>query len=263
MNRLSEYIQVYQSPFWQLNSCLVQHLGTSIAWDIAFTTPEIYGILDQVRDVHSIEKFHIYTHGDYDHIVAYPYLEGFVHLASEAMTERNDKQHSIDKLRRADHEFYFERPYEYAYPSIEKIVLKDCIQESVQLGSLEAIILKAGGHTGDGIFTVIPELSLWVAGDYLSDIEFPFIEDSIDEYFKTLDLADKILQDHQPEFMIPGHGSYSCSIRDTKHRIDQSRSYLDSLIKPDIKDWRASWGHSPFETILDKIHLENIHRVRS
>ena len=63
--------------------------------------------------------------------------------------------------------------------------------------------------------------------------------------------------------MVPGHGTIAYTTKEILNRIDHSTRYLDSLVVPDIVDWRISWGYSPFESFLDKMHQKNIDYVRS
>ncbi len=257
-------LAVYQSAFWQLNSVCLYHHTTSLVWDPAYTPSEMNAIwADANKNIYA-EKSLIFTHGDFDHIVGYPPFEGFTMIGSDLMNSRKDKEAVCSQVQAIDQEFYINRD-----PSVQFPVL-DCIIKPVEdglpfkLGSLDILFYKSAGHTSDGIFTIVPEFGLWVAGDYLSDIEFPFVEGDLASYYETLDRCNKILINHSIAFMVPGHGSIADNTTEIKERIDRSLRYLDSLKKDGlIQDWRASWGPSPFGHFLDKMHLKNIAHVRA
>ena len=255
-----DHIKVFQSAYWQLNSIVCNYLGTTIVWDPAYTDREINDIYLEARKTFSDEKYLIYTHGDFDHILGDAHFEGFQKLGSMNMAQKTNKAKVIEQINTTDDEYYLDRLHSIQFPILDQVIEENI---SLMLGSVETYFYKAGGHTSDGMFTIIPSIGLWVAGDYLSDIEFPFIEDNIDEYYKTLDTADRILNSFDIKFMVPGHGNPTNSTSQIKSRIDQSLRYLDSFTKPNIDDWRKSWGYSPFEKSLDKMHLKNIKHVRS
>lgn len=59
--------------------------------------------------------------------------------------------------------------------------------EQLKIGSTTLNFYEAKGHTDVGIFTIIEPLGVWIAGDYFSNIEFPFIYSSSKDYIQTLE----------------------------------------------------------------------------
>ena len=258
--RISDHIQVFQSALWQLNSTHIHFQDTSIVFDPAYLPFEINAIATQANNPVWSHRYLIYTHGDFDHIVGNHWFEGFEQLGSLAMAKRNNTDHILSQINTFDQENYITRPYPVSYPELNYMPdVKDSL--SIKLGSVELILFKASGHTSDGLFYIIPELKLWIAGDYLSDIEFPFIEDGLKEYYDTLERADKIINEFDIDFLIPGHGTIAFTKSEMISRLDKSINYLNGLAGGANPDWRASWGHSPFETFLDKMHRNNLAQV--
>jgi len=255
--RVSDSIQVFQSALWQLNSTCIHYLDTTIVVDPAYLPTEIQLISDFASHSRWDKRYIVYTHGDFDHIVGSHCFEGFEHVGSMAMADRPDTGRVITQIEVFDQENYISRPQPMGYPELDhKLNISE--SQTIKLGSIEICVYKAGGHTADGLFYIIPELKLWIAGDYLSDIEFPFIEDSIEEYNRTMARATKIVNEFEIDFIIPGHGSIAFTKEEIASRIERSINYLDSLRNKVKPDWRASWGHSPFEIYLNKMHQNNL-----
>ncbi|MEO5583642.1 MAG: MBL fold metallo-hydrolase [Saprospiraceae bacterium] len=263
MKKISDRINLFQSAFWQLNSTVCHHAETTIVWDPAYSEPEIQAIHDDAFRSKESNRFLIFTHGDFDHIVGSPQFTDFKKVGSFRLSERADQSRILEQIQVTDHEFYLDRVHQIEFPVLD-FPLKLIDPLSIRMGNIEMFFHKAGGHTPDGLFTVIPALQLLVAGDYLSDIEFPFIEDNIEDYYKTLEGAEAILKQYDIKFMVPGHGQPADSKKQIYLRIDQSKRYLDSFHNiEEVPDWTETWGESPFKRYLDKAHQKNISYVRS
>jgi len=257
-----DHLYVFQSRWWQLNSVLCNHRFTTLIWDPAYDQIELDIISEQANKLESNSNYLIYTHGDYDHIPGGPDFKEFKQVGSVAFEERKDKNRVVEQIENLDHEFYVKRNAQVTFPTLD-IKIATATPGILKLGNLEAHFYRAGGHTPDGLFTIIPELGLWVAGDYLSDIEFPFVEDKLEDYFETLAAARQIMKDYELKVMVPGHGNPAFTREEVLSRIDSSERYLNSLTLANIPDWKTSWGNSPFHLFLDKMHQKNIRHARS
>src|SRR5690606_28513796 len=77
--------------------------------------------------------------------------------------------------------------------------------------------------------TVVEPGGLMIAGDYLSDVEFPFIEDSSEEYLRTLDKAERMIEKHSVQLLVPGHGRATEDRGEMWRRLEASRQYIVGL----------------------------------
>ncbi len=68
-------------------------------------------------------------------------------------------------------------------------------------------------------------------GDYLSDVEFPFVEHSFADYWATLDKLDALIQSGKVEILISGHGPHTSNPAEMARRVLDSRQYLADLEK--------------------------------
>ena len=263
MKHLSgDHFYIFKSRWWQLNSILCNLHSTTLIWDPAYHPQELESISFQATQLAADSKYLLFTHGDYDHVVGGVHFEGYQRVGSTTFRDKPDKEQVIEQINNLDHEFYIERKQPVTFPVLD-IPITPTNPTTVKLGNLEVLFFRAAGHTPDGLFTVVPELGLWVAGDYLSDIEFPFVEDRLMDYFETLETARKLLDDYTINVMVPGHGNPAYSKVEILKRIDHSEQYLKSLTQDNIPDWRTTWGHSPFHLFLDKMHFKNKTHVRS
>jgi len=263
MQHLSgDHFYIFQSRWWQLNSILCNLHSTTLIWDPAYDPFELEAILIQAAKFESSSKYLLFTHGDYDHIAGGVNFEDYQLVGSTAFRDKSDKEQVIQQINNLDHEFYVERKKPVTFPVLD-IPIVPANPTILKLGNLEVIFFRAAGHTPDGLFTLVPELGLWVAGDYLSDIEFPFVEDELKDYLATLETARRLLDDYAIKVMVPGHGNPAYSKDEILKRIDHSERYVNSLTQDTTPDWRTTWGSSPFHHFLDKMHLKNIAHVRS
>ena len=79
---------------------------------------------------------------------------------------------------------------------------------------------------------IIPEKNLWVAGDYLSNIEIPLIDDNFESYTTTLKKAMEIFTEFSDvHILIQGHGDITKERAEIQQRIENDTSYLKMLKK--------------------------------
>ncbi|HNR07444.1 MAG TPA: MBL fold metallo-hydrolase [Saprospiraceae bacterium] len=254
--------RIFQSCFWQLNSVVYHENKTVLCWDPAYSAAEIERIRAAMDPSGIVDHYLLYTHGDYDHIAGDSAFTGPLRVGSFGMAERRDKAEALGLIEAVDHEYYVRRDFPPRFPKLD-IKVEDKGPSTQRLSDVEVHFFPAPGHTADGLFTLIPSMGLWIAGDYLSDIEFPFVTD-LGAYAQTLETASRILEDFPIEVMVPGHGNVALRRAEILDRIERSKAYLGSLEGSErIKPWQESWGTSPFYSFLDKMHEKNIQQVRS
>lgn len=254
--------QIFQSRFWQLNSIVYYENRTALCWDPAYTPMEIEQVGAALAHFRPTDQFILYTHGDYDHIAGDFLFNGALRVGSVKMENKPDKVEELQQIVSVDHEFYILRDKPLLFPTLD-ILISDSGPSRHRLGNVDVHFYPAPGHTPDGLFSIIPSQGLWISGDYLSDIEFPFVTD-LKAYTETLDTASHILEAYPIQTLVPGHGNAAFSSSGIRDRIERSKSYLKSLEGPDpVMPWQESWGLSPFSTFLDKMHEKNIQQVRS
>jgi len=134
------------------------------------------------------------------------------------------KQAILEEIRQFDDDYYVVRPYPIVYPQVDIMIEED--GHVLEVGSTRLTFYLAPGHTNDGLITVVDPLGIVIAGDYLSDIEFPYMYHSSTEYMRTLLKADQIIKAHNPQLLIPGHGNVTADQLEMEQRRLTAEDYI-------------------------------------
>jgi hydroxyacylglutathione hydrolase len=225
-----EHVTVYQSALYKTNSIVIE-------------TPEIVLVVDPCWLPQEVEKLRhhadwvlgdrelylLITHSDYDHIIGYGAFPNPRVIASRQLQEQSDqhKLSTLEQIRQFDDDYYIDRPYPIVYPQVDITVEKD--GQVLEFGSTRLTFYLASGHTEDGIITVIEPSGIVIAGDYLSDIEFPYIYHSSHEYMNTMAKINTLITEHNPQLLIPGHGSVTEDQAEMQRRRLASEHYIKHM----------------------------------
>lgn len=223
-------LTVYQSALYMTNSIVLE-------------TPELVLIVDPNWLPQEVEKlrhhadwvlgdrqlYMLFTHSDYDHIIGYGAFPSARVIASRQLQDQpdHDKQSILEDIRQFDDDYYIVRPYPIEYPQVDIVIEED--GHVLEVGSTRLTFYHAPGHTSDGLITVVDPGGIVIAGDYVSDIEFPYIYHSSTEYMKTLAKIDMIIQVHNPQLLIPGHGDVTEDQVEMQHRRLASEHYISRM----------------------------------
>jgi len=221
-------LTVFQSALFQTTSAVVEGEGFVLVADPTWLPREVEEIAAFVRDVRAGRSLYLlFTHSDYDHILGGGAFPDAVTIAGRAFAYNPNKERSVQKIRDWDSEYYVQRPYDIRYPQVDIVAAHD--GQELVFGETRLTFYEAPGHTPDGLFSVIEPHGVLIAGDYLSDIEFPFISQSSTAYEKTLGKLDGIWERHAVRVLVPGHGRVATSREEMRHRQRQSLDYIHAL----------------------------------
>ena len=122
------------------------------------------------------------------------------------------------------------------------------------------------GHNRDGMFTLIEPTGVLIAGDYLSNVEFPYIYHSIADYEQSLDKVEGLILDGRVKLLIPGHGDITEDVEEMRKRLVDSRRYIADLVKA-VKNQEPFsmdrlWEQYDFPIIMSKFHEGNMSLVK-
>jgi len=256
-------IKVFQSALYQTNSAVIETEDLMLVVDPNWLPNEIAEIKNHIKATQDNRPIYLFfTHSDYDHIIGYKAIENVITIASIEFDNNERKDEIIEQIRSFDDQYYIKRCYQIEYPKIDYIIFED--GQKLMLGDTTITFYKANGHTEDGLFAVVEPLGIIIAGDYLSDIEFPFILSNSSDYDKTLLKINDILKNHNVELLIPGHGNVGKGVNEILRRQNDSLNYIHKLrellknnqpIDNLIKDYS-------FPRFLKKLHQENAEIIR-
>lgn len=225
----NEDVTVFQSAIFQTTSTVVQTKDLVLLVDPTWLPHEIEEIQKYVSQIRNGRKLYLlFTHGDFDHIIGYQAFPDAITIGSKGMDELSDKEEMLALIRDFDRKYYIERNYSILFPQLDIVIEREGKQ--VAIGETRLTFCLAPGHTQDGLFTIIEPLGIWIAGDYLSDFELPFLYHSSKEYLETLEKAREIMRKIKPSLLIPGHGKVTTDHDEMRRRIATSHLFLQRLI---------------------------------
>lgn len=260
----NENVIIFESAIYRTTTCLIKddkHLFLVDPNLLPIEINFIKNVFDAERS--SKECVLAFTHSDYDHIIGYGKFKEYKTLASKAFVDTDDKINQLDAIRKFDDQYYVGRDYTVEYPSIKLII--DGEEERV-IGNDLYQFYPAPGHTSDGILIFNKTKGVLVVGDYLSNIEFPFVYDEFQHYLSTLQTLEKIIETEEVNLLVVGHGDATVSKAEMINRIQDSRAYLlnlqDSILHNNPFDLNSLLSKYHFPKGLIKSHEENVKLLR-
>lgn len=257
-----EKLTVFQSVLYQTTTAIIETEEAIVMTDPTWLPEEISSIREYIdKKLNGRKLYIIYTHSDFDHVIgAGAFPEAFV-IASERFQVNKHKRAILDEMIAFDQKHYLSRPYDYTYPTVDRLIKID--GDKLKLGSLTFYFYLAPGHTKDSLFTVIEPAGIFLSGDYLSDVEIPFIASSYKDYVQTIEKAGQIIGDFDIKCHVPGHGSVAESTCEIKSRLSAARHYLEELNgdKPETDLVEFCRNKYAFFDGMKENHEENIKKV--
>lgn len=221
-------LTIFQSALFQTNSAVVQGQDFVLVSDPTWLPQEVAEIAAFVQNIRAGRTLYLLlTHSDYDHIWGTGAFPDAVVVASRLFADNPDKEKSVRAARAWDSEYYVCRPYEIDYPQVNIALERD--GEQLVLGGARLTFYGAPGHTPDGMLTVVEPDGILIAGDYLSDIEFPLIGQSSMAYESTLAKLDGVWERHTVSLLVPGHGQVTADLQEMRQRRQHALGYIHAL----------------------------------
>lgn len=256
----NEDMTVFQSALYQTTSTVVQTKDMVLVVDPTWLPHEISEIRDDVDRIKGGRPVYLlFTHADFDHIIGYMAFPEAKTIGSIVMKEHPEKGHVLEQIEEFDSKYYVQRDYPIQFPKLDIVITYD--GETLLIGETKLTFYKAPGHTPDGLFTVIDTLGLFIAGDYLSNAEFPYIYHSSLAYEETMIKVDSILKQHAIRFLVPGHGQVTDDIQEMRSRMKKSLAYIielrDAIIRDDQIKLEDMINEYPFPKGMKSFHEHN------
>lgn len=222
--KITPSLYVGQSRLYGMNCGVFVSQNQACLIDPCLFPDEIQAMQQLINEKQIEVQSLILTHSHWDHLFGpqyFPAVETIAHALYVHEIEE-DGAHIYERVVQwqTENQVAFERPFELPQP--DKLVGHD---EWIKVADLDLNILHAPGHAADQIIVYQPESKTLWAADLLSDIEIPFIFDSLTAYERTI----KMLADLEILTLIPGHGSPTQDTEEIANRFMEDRFYLTEI----------------------------------
>ncbi|MFL5897202.1 MAG: MBL fold metallo-hydrolase [Solirubrobacterales bacterium] len=195
------------------------------------------------------------THADWDHVLAPLAFPGTALGLAESSARRLQSEPGAAQreLRSFDEELYIERPRPLALGGLQALP----VPGHLEIGAQQLELHPTGGHTPDGMAMLASWAGVLVAGDYLSAIEIPMLNDGGDvgEYLATLERLRPLLD--RVEHVVPGHGPVLDTARAARV-LEEDVVYLTALAD---RGAGAELPEGRRSAEMRAIHARNVERL--
>ncbi len=250
-----ENLTIFQSALYQTTSTLVNTKDCTIIVDPNWLPQEVEEIKSYIQPKKPL--YIIFTHSDFDHLIGYGAFPNATTIAHKNLTTPEKITRVLQEIQEFDDQYYIERRYPVKYPEIDIKIATD--GQQLMIGDTTMTFYLAPGHTDDSIFAVIEPQGILLVGDYLSNIEFPFIYHNSKSYEGTLRKIDDILNIHTIKYLIPGHGDYADSYKEIQKRRDDSLEYILYMARNTLP--KEYFNRYPFPLSMIKAHELNLEQL--
>jgi len=243
---------VVTSRIWQTNATALRAGGETLLIDSPYFPDELEALPALLRQAGFEPNALFATHADYDHVLArFAFPELTLGVGDPTMERIRAEPGAVQReLRDEDARNYVARPAPLALGNLQSLP----VPGYVELGEHELELHPADGHTSDGTAVLAEFAGLLVCGDYISNLEIPWLSPGggLNDYRATLARLAPLVE--RAETVVPGHGGPHT--RETALRIiDEDIGYLDALERgeerPKLPDGRDSLRQR-------EIHVENL-----
>ncbi len=258
-------ITVYESALFRTTSTLIETDDILLLVDPNWLPNEIECLQLAVHRQRNNKPFFVlFTHSDYDHIIGYRAFPTAQIIASQAFVDNKGRNKILEQIKDWDDENYIRRNYPIDYPSVDVVIRAD--GQQLKIGATTLTFYLAPGHNVDGLFTIVEPLGVWIAGDYLSNIEFPYIYHSSLAYEQTMAKVTPILSNHMIKMLITGHGDIALDKSDILKRKEDSIKYITDLrtsLKDELPfDFEKLMKAYHFPKIMKQFHEGNVKLIK-
>lgn len=248
---------VVTSAWWQTNAVALRAGGEAVLIDSPYFPDELDALPNLLTDAGFEPNGLLATHADFDHVLGRLAFPGLTLGLGESTVQRLHREPGSAQrsLRDWDDRYYVKRLAPLGLGQVQSLPVPGRIDLGTGDAAIEIELQPAEGHTEDGMALFARSLGVLAVGDYLSDVEIPWISEggSLADYRATLARLAPLVE--QAEAVVPGHGAPHD--RETALRLlDEDVDYLDRLERgedalPQGRDTKAQ----------REIHAENRQRV--
>ena len=243
---------VVMSRIWQTNATALRAGGETLLIDSPYFPDELEALPALLCQAGFEPNALFATHADYDHVLArFAFPDLTLGVGDPTMERIRAEPGAVQReLRDEDARNYVARPAPLALGNLQSLP----VPGYVELGEHELELHPADGHTSDGTAVLAEFAGLLVCGDYISNLEIPWLSPGggLNDYRATLARLAPLVE--RAETVVPGHGGPHT--REMALRIiDEDLEYLDALERGDE---RPKLPEARDTARQREIHVENL-----
>jgi hydroxyacylglutathione hydrolase len=215
---------VTQSDYFLTNSGIFIRGGQAMLIDPCLRRDEIDAIAEFVRAQDAAPQCLVLTHSHWDHVLGPERFPGVRTIAQARYLEvvARDATKIAAEVAQWEAQAGQSRSGPFSVPRPDETFEA---QGTLDLNGLVLQLLHVPGHAADQLAVYEPERGCLWSSDILSDVEIPFVSDSLAAYERTLEgLAGLDLR-----VLVPGHGHPTASLAEITARLGEDRAYLAEL----------------------------------
>jgi glyoxylase-like metal-dependent hydrolase (beta-lactamase superfamily II) len=224
------------------STVLVAADGTCVVVDPALTAAEVAGLAHEVRRRGWTPAGGFATHPHWDHVLWHEGLGDVPRwatgvCAATAERERESLVRSAADDGAGHHPATVARltPLDAAMGASGGPVAHGTTTRGDTLlpwAARDVVVVAYDAHAPGSAALVVPDAGVLVAGDVLSDVEIPLLDDDADDpladYRATLDAFEAAVERYAVQVLVPGHGHVTDDAG-LRERVAADRAYLDAL----------------------------------
>ncbi|TCO35835.1 glyoxylase-like metal-dependent hydrolase (beta-lactamase superfamily II) [Kribbella steppae] len=230
LKQVAEGVLIHQSELIANNTVVVQGKAGVLLIDAGITGDEMACLANDLSDVGQPVVAGFSTHPDWDHVLWHPKLgEAPRYGTARCAAFMRDLRSNPDWKARVAEGLPPEIAEDTPLDLFGLITGLPAGTTQIPWDGPKVRIIEHPAHAPGHAALLIEERRVLVAGDMLSDVLIPMLDDSgdvIEDYLVGLQLLEGVADD--VDVVIPGHGSVGRADQ-VRARIDQDRAYLHAL----------------------------------
>ncbi|MDP4504916.1 MBL fold metallo-hydrolase [Nonomuraea turcica] len=234
LRQVAEGVLVHESEFVQSNAVVVQGWAGVLLIDPGVTSSEIDCLANDLRELGQPVVAGFSTHPDWDHVLWHARLGEVPRYGTArcAAYMRDLLSDAGAKARIADHLLETEIAGQVPLDLLGLITGLPAETAQIPWDGPHIRIIEHQAHAPGHAALLIEERGVLIAGDMLSDVLIPMLDDlnstndPIEDYLAALRLLEEVADD--VDVVVPGHGSVG-EADQVRARINQDQAYVHAL----------------------------------
>lgn len=240
---LTPGLWIGQSQFFYTNAGIFASGDVACLVDPCMMPAEMGRIRAFLKEHNLAAQMLVLTHFHWDHILgpeSFPEAQVIAHRQLPEVLAGTAGESTLAEIKRWEAHCQIERACPFEIPQVDRLVDPP---EQLVLGDRVFDLIHTPGHSPDQLSLYEPQTATLWAADILSDVEIPFISDSLSAFEDTLARLAQL----EIQVLVPGHGFPSHDPAAIRQRIETDRDYLATL-RARVEEALAT-GKSMAETV--------------